>query len=320
MPTYRTAFMSHSHRDNQISQQYRNFLDAKGISVWVDLNNMHVGHDILETIENELWKRETLLLMLTKASNASRWVRYELNKFRTHLLNGNAVNGRERQIIPVLLEANLSERDKFGRMLIWGKVNDLLAINVVGMRPEDGAEVIARALLIGDQLNTGGLFTTVPLPSKSFSQRISDPWNLFPILLTTVGATIIFGFIGFIMAVFSGNATLIFTGPLVGLTTGIMQVFFTHMIDVERSPRGGFLPRSAKIVLSFLNLLMVTIALFAFFGAMLFGFIGLIFANPSYGLIGGTIIGALIGALYTIVMRLARRPIFWDPAAWLEPQ
>lgn len=173
MPTYRTAFMSHAHADNPLCADYHARLSSKGIDVWIDLTNLQSGHSLSGDITYELYQRQAFVLMFTAASNASFWVAQELETFQSYLNNQatRLMNGIERVIIPVVLEANLpmTVRDASGveRESNLAKVFRLLAVNAVGRDHQAVADEIAHALEIRDRV----VVTPPPPPSPV------SPWD-----------------------------------------------------------------------------------------------------------------------------------------------
>ncbi len=105
MPTYRTAFISHAHADNERCASIAAKLRARGVDVWIDVYNAQVAHNLGEAINQQLEQRMAFVLMVTTTSNRSHWVQMERDGYIA-LVNDDAtrvVKGVERLIVPVRL-------------------------------------------------------------------------------------------------------------------------------------------------------------------------------------------------------------------------
>lgn len=156
MTSYHTVFISHAHADNATVADYAARLKAKGIDLWLDLNDAQKGHDLSGDITVQLERRSAFILMVTAASNASRWVGMELSNFLA--LYGDKqdyqVNGVERLILPVRLE----------NVPIPGKVRAFNWIDAVGRDPQQVVEEIVRALHLQQQIVVDGPVRYSPSP------------------------------------------------------------------------------------------------------------------------------------------------------------
>lgn len=96
---YRDAFMSHAHADNVTCLDYANRLRAKGIDLWLDLNDAQQGHFLTSEIQTQIDRRSTFILMMTATSLASFWVGLERGAFM-----GRMARDRSLLMLPVRLE------------------------------------------------------------------------------------------------------------------------------------------------------------------------------------------------------------------------
>ncbi|HEY7833004.1 MAG TPA: SUMF1/EgtB/PvdO family nonheme iron enzyme [Ktedonobacterales bacterium] len=138
--TYRRVFISHAHADNAICARFAAALRARGIDVWLDLDDAQKGHALSEDIERQLDARSAFVLMVTESSNSSHWVALELGNYialwadkPTHLLDG-----LERLILPVRLEA----------VPVPGRVRNFNWLDAVAQPFEQTVDQIARALAV----------------------------------------------------------------------------------------------------------------------------------------------------------------------------
>jgi len=93
------VFISHSSKDKRYAQRIAKSLKNQGIDVWYDDWSMRPGDSIVSKIEAGIADSNVLLILLSKASTKSSWVRAEINAFFN-----KAVADRNIRIIPVLIE------------------------------------------------------------------------------------------------------------------------------------------------------------------------------------------------------------------------
>jgi parallel beta-helix repeat protein len=96
MPSYLTAFMSHAHADNALTDPYADALNRLGVPLYYDRANPQTGHFLGDALQEELERRKTLVVMVTPAALASFWVRLEINTFL-----GLMASDPARKLIPV---------------------------------------------------------------------------------------------------------------------------------------------------------------------------------------------------------------------------
>jgi len=71
------TFISHSSKDKEIVNELAEKLHET--NVWFDLWDMEVGDELSEKIETGIDEAKNFLIVLSKNSVKSSWVRYELN-------------------------------------------------------------------------------------------------------------------------------------------------------------------------------------------------------------------------------------------------
>src|SRR5262245_53225247 len=86
-------FLSYASEDRPRAGQLASALQSRGWTVWWD-RRIPAGRDFTEVIESELRDARCMIVLWTRESVQSRWVRDEANE-------GN----RQRKLVPVLLEA-----------------------------------------------------------------------------------------------------------------------------------------------------------------------------------------------------------------------
>ena len=77
---YYSSFISHSSRDKVFVERLYADLQSHGIRCWYAVHDMRIGDRILDTVYSAIRKQEKLLLVLSKDSVTSEWVRDEVEK------------------------------------------------------------------------------------------------------------------------------------------------------------------------------------------------------------------------------------------------
>ncbi len=93
------AFVSHSHSDAITAKRLVVELERAGFKAWLDDKEILAGHDIVEEVFRGIGASDFLLVLLSKAAVASRWVQRELNAAFLREMERKQV-----VVIPVLLE------------------------------------------------------------------------------------------------------------------------------------------------------------------------------------------------------------------------
>lgn len=93
------VFISHSTQDRDFTLKLAENLSQAGIPTWLDHWEIKVGDSIVEKINEGIRTSDYLIVVLSKASTTSRWVREELSAAKTIEIDKKGVF-----ILPVLLE------------------------------------------------------------------------------------------------------------------------------------------------------------------------------------------------------------------------
>src|SRR5262245_61828890 len=72
------VFISHSHRDKEIVRKLATDLREQGVKTWVDEMEIRVGDSIVERIDEGLRQADYILVVLSRDSISSTWVRREI--------------------------------------------------------------------------------------------------------------------------------------------------------------------------------------------------------------------------------------------------
>ena len=159
------VFVSHSHEDDAFCRALVAGLRRAGSDVWYDEHNLGSGQ-LMTVIQRELGSRPVFIVILTKATFASLWVRretmwaYELaDRDPTHI------------ILPVT--AGPIERSDFSAENEWLFLHDFKRIEAPGYQPYPQAEAVTRTLH-ALQLTLPGEapLPTGPLPADSVADLI----------------------------------------------------------------------------------------------------------------------------------------------------
>lgn len=75
----RKVFVSHSHADKPFVRKLIADLSARGVSLWFDELELSPGDSLIERIQDAILHAPYFLVILSKASVGSNWVRKELN-------------------------------------------------------------------------------------------------------------------------------------------------------------------------------------------------------------------------------------------------
>jgi TIR domain len=102
-----SVFLSYARSDADMADRIAADLKAEGINVWLDRDRLRPGESWAEQIESAISKADFLLVLISRASLDSKWVRTEYQAaFRSARETGGT------RVIPVLLE-NVSELPPF---------------------------------------------------------------------------------------------------------------------------------------------------------------------------------------------------------------
>lgn len=92
-------FISYSHEDRSFVEQLATDLKTKGLRVWYDQWELKVGNSLIEKISFGIKSQDFLIIVLSKSSVKSEWVRKELNAALIKELQEKRV-----VILPVVIE------------------------------------------------------------------------------------------------------------------------------------------------------------------------------------------------------------------------
>lgn len=81
MSPLHTVFVSHSHADNALCDQYVAALRAYGLDVWYDRNDAQQGRVLSDELQQQLRRRSALVVLMTPNAADSFWVNLEVNAY-----------------------------------------------------------------------------------------------------------------------------------------------------------------------------------------------------------------------------------------------
>jgi hypothetical protein len=93
------AFLSHSSADRLLATEIYRALRDQAVDVWFDRVELRPGDSLLQKIGEGIGNAEHVLVLVTDASRASRWVEKELS-----IALAREINGSGPRVIPLLLE------------------------------------------------------------------------------------------------------------------------------------------------------------------------------------------------------------------------
>jgi len=95
----RRVFVSYTSSDRPFVEELTDFLRTARVTVWVDFLEIRVGDSIVDKVASALQTIDILIIVLSKTSVASRWVREELNAAFFSMMAGSEI-----RVCPVLIE------------------------------------------------------------------------------------------------------------------------------------------------------------------------------------------------------------------------
>jgi formylglycine-generating enzyme required for sulfatase activity len=95
-----TVFISYCHADRQFVDMFADRLKASGVNVWIDKWMIKVGDSITDKINEGIGASDWLILVLSRASVKSKWVRQEMNAATIR----NIEQGKHAFLLPALIE------------------------------------------------------------------------------------------------------------------------------------------------------------------------------------------------------------------------
>jgi hypothetical protein len=96
------VFISHSSKDKTFARKLQIELFKYPIDVWLDENKLQIGDSLAEVFKREIVSSTDFIVLISEASNASKWVRKEVE----FAFSQSSVN-----VLPILIEhCNVDER------------------------------------------------------------------------------------------------------------------------------------------------------------------------------------------------------------------
>lgn len=96
----KSVFLSHCHEDKRFAKRLANDLQGKGVNVWIDDAEIRVGDSLLEKISEGIRSVDYVVVLLSRESVRSSWVRKELEMAMNREIKGKTV-----VVLPLLLES-----------------------------------------------------------------------------------------------------------------------------------------------------------------------------------------------------------------------
>ena len=93
------VFISYSHEDKEFVEWLKNNLEGLGLDIWYDHQELQLGDSIKNKITEGIQSSSIFIVILSKVSKSSAWVRYELNS----ALLSNAIN-KGIKILPIKID------------------------------------------------------------------------------------------------------------------------------------------------------------------------------------------------------------------------
>lgn len=92
-------FLSHSSLDKPFARRLGNDLQKNKLKVWIDEAEINVGDSLIDKISNGIINCDFLIVLLSKSSVNSEWVKRELNIALTREINGKKI-----VVLPCLID------------------------------------------------------------------------------------------------------------------------------------------------------------------------------------------------------------------------
>jgi hypothetical protein len=182
------AFLSHSSRDKPLARRIARRLSHRGVTVWLDEEEMQIGDRLSERLASEIRRSSHFLVLLTNASCASKWVEKEIEVARS-------VSDPAIPIVPLIAEENLRKTpldESLGISITdpWAfeDVLGALARTILGHMPSDDRDPILlkrdlRAISIEspqvrgliEQLINEGRITIAQLEATTITEDLRHP-------------------------------------------------------------------------------------------------------------------------------------------------
>lgn len=93
------AFICHSSADKEHARKLAVGLASRGVRVWIDEAEIHVGDSLIEKIESGIFSSRNLVVVMTPRSVSSRWCQEELRMALVRQIKGERI-----RVLPALFE------------------------------------------------------------------------------------------------------------------------------------------------------------------------------------------------------------------------
>ena len=104
-----SCFISYASKDSTFAERLYADLQNKGVRCWFAPEDMKVGDPIRDTIEKQIRLRQKLLIVLSSASLASRWVEDEVE---AALEEERTSPERRTVLVPIKIDHTVEETDR----------------------------------------------------------------------------------------------------------------------------------------------------------------------------------------------------------------
>src|ERR1700747_2338588 len=98
------VFLSHSSADKPWVLTLKNALEKRGLTVWVDRDEIRPGDLFPDAIQDGLSKSRAMALVISPSALGSAWVREEYNRALAAMLSGSSAL----RLVPVLIKGAVS--------------------------------------------------------------------------------------------------------------------------------------------------------------------------------------------------------------------
>ena len=92
------VFISHTAADNAFVRRLAKRLEKSHFNIWLDEHDLIAGDPLPESVGKALQAAKVILVVVSKASVASKWLRYELNVATERMIKG------ECRVIPIVID------------------------------------------------------------------------------------------------------------------------------------------------------------------------------------------------------------------------
>ena len=164
------AFISHSSLDSDVAIRLANELEQKGFFVWLDKREVLVGHNIVERVDLGLSDSRFTIVMFSKASIQSGWVKSEWTAaYVTEIETKGVV------ILPVLIEPcsipTVLRSKRYADLTNWDTgINDIL--DAMKGHSTDIARRVQKPTEVRMNIVSSPLGLTATSPSESLSDLL----------------------------------------------------------------------------------------------------------------------------------------------------